>query len=181
MKRVMIVGPSGAGKSTLARKLGEALALPVVHLDKLYWQPGWVEPPPEAFRAVALEAAHGDSWVIDGNYFNPGAGQERLAACDTIVFMDFPRRVCLWQVFRRIVGTYGRVRSDMGEGCPEQFDWEFIKWVWGIPRRRPSLVALVEAQRAKKRVIVLRRRRQVERFLRSVWAERSAAPVKAAR
>ena len=164
----MIVGPSGAGKSTLARRLGEILGLPVVHLDKLYWQPGWVEPPEEEFRVRALSAVQGETWVIDGNYFDRGAGKERLAACDTIIFLDFPRRVCMWQVFGRIVRTYGRVRPDLGEGCPEQFDWEFVKWVWGIPKRRPALVRLVDAHRATKRVIELRSRRQVARFVRAV-------------
>ncbi len=114
MKRVMVVGPSGVGKSTLARGLGKVLNLPVVHLDKLYWRPGWVEPPEEEFYAVALDAARG------------------------------------------------------GEGCPEQFDWEFVKWVWGIPQRRAAMVALIDSQRATKRVIVLRRRRQVARFIQEV-------------
>ena len=41
MKRIMIIGCGGAGKSTLARQLGEKLNLPVVHLDKLFWLPGW--------------------------------------------------------------------------------------------------------------------------------------------
>ena len=43
MKRVMVIGCCGSGKTTLSRKLGEKLGLPVVHLDKLFWHPGWVE------------------------------------------------------------------------------------------------------------------------------------------
>jgi adenylate kinase family enzyme len=43
MKRILIIGCGGAGKSTLARQLGDKLGLPVVHLDKLFWHPGWVE------------------------------------------------------------------------------------------------------------------------------------------
>jgi adenylate kinase family enzyme len=176
MRRVAILGPSGAGKSTLARHLGEILGIEVVHLDKLYWRPGWVEPPEEEFRASVIEAVLGEAWVIDGNYRDRGAGAERLAACDTIIFMDFPRRVCLWQVFGRIVRTYGRVRPDMGEGCPEQFDWEFVKWVWDTPKRRPSNVATIDAHRATKRVIDLRSRREVARFLRAVEKVGSTTP-----
>ena len=41
MERILIIGCGGAGKSTLARRLGEKTGLPVVHLDKLYWRPGW--------------------------------------------------------------------------------------------------------------------------------------------
>ena len=42
-KRILILGCGGAGKSTLARRLGAATGLPVVHLDGLYWQPGWLK------------------------------------------------------------------------------------------------------------------------------------------
>ncbi len=175
VQRVLIVGPSGAGKSTLARRLGEVLRLPVVHLDKLYWRPGWVEPPPDEFRSAVRDAAEGESWVMDGNYFSNGAGEERLAACDTIVFLDFPRRVCLWRVFGRIARSYGRVRSDLGPGCPEKFDPEFIRWVWGIPKRRPAMVALVDGQRAAKRVFVLRGSRDVDQFVRRLIAARSSS------
>ncbi|MGI4789951.1 MAG: hypothetical protein ACRYFS_14005 [Janthinobacterium lividum] len=40
MKRAAVIGPGGAGKSTLARQMGEKLALPVVHLDVVYWHEG---------------------------------------------------------------------------------------------------------------------------------------------
>jgi adenylate kinase family enzyme len=43
MQRVMIVGQPGSGKSTLARKLGQRTGLPVIHIDTIHWQPGWVE------------------------------------------------------------------------------------------------------------------------------------------
>lgn len=43
-RRIAVIGSSGAGKSTLSRLLGDVTGLPVVHLDKEHWQPGWVEP-----------------------------------------------------------------------------------------------------------------------------------------
>jgi len=49
MERIMIIGCGGSGKSTLARQLGEKLSLPVVHLDKLFWKPGWVHISQEEF------------------------------------------------------------------------------------------------------------------------------------
>jgi adenylate kinase family enzyme len=49
-KRILILGASGTGKSTLARRIGESLGLPVVHLDAINWNPGWVQTEAERFR-----------------------------------------------------------------------------------------------------------------------------------
>jgi adenylate kinase family enzyme len=46
VQRVSIVGPGGAGKTTIALEIGCRLGIPVVHLDRLYWQPGWRAPEP---------------------------------------------------------------------------------------------------------------------------------------
>ena len=43
MQRIMIVGRPGSGKSSLAQAIGERTGLPVIHIDKIHWQPGWVE------------------------------------------------------------------------------------------------------------------------------------------
>src|SRR6185295_14253696 len=69
MQRVVIVGRSGSGKSTLARELGTRLALPVVHLDSMYWQPCW-QPPADraAFDSRVLEVVARDKWIIEGGY-----------------------------------------------------------------------------------------------------------------
>ncbi|WP_229907829.1 hypothetical protein [Amycolatopsis oliviviridis] len=56
MRRIMVVGCSGAGKSTFSRRLGAALDLPVTHLDRLYWRPGWTPAPDAEFHV-----AHGGS------------------------------------------------------------------------------------------------------------------------
>ena len=166
MERVMIIGCSGAGKSTLARQLGEKTGLPVVHLDKLFWHPGWVESTREEFDARLLAELEKPQWIIDGNYSR--TYQQRLARCDTVIHLDFSRLACLMGVLKRVLTTYGKVRPDMGEGCPERFDWEFMKWVWNFngKNRRKNLDALQGLQNV--RVITLRSRRQVNAFLRSL-------------
>ena len=63
----MVIGSCGAGKSTLAKKIHDLTQLPLIHLDKAYWQAGWIEPDPEAWRQKNAELVAGDRWIIDGN------------------------------------------------------------------------------------------------------------------
>jgi adenylate kinase family enzyme len=132
MRRVAIIGSPGAGKSTFARKLGERLNIPVIHLDKLYWQPGWVEPDPNSWRETLTHAMGAECWIMDGHY---GSTLDlRLAVADTVILLDFSRAVCLRRVFTRVLHTWGRNREDMGPGCYEKVDWEFIKFIWNFNR-----------------------------------------------
>lgn len=162
--RILVLGPSGAGKSTLSRRLAAQLGIPIIHLDAEYWRPGWVEPDKAGWAARIDELCARDAWIMDGNY--SGTLARRLPAADTIVFLDLPRRDCFTGVFTRWWRSRGRVRDDMGAGCPEKFPSpELLLWIWRYQRRsRPKIVALLDAARATKRVIVLRSRSEIDRF-----------------
>ncbi|HEX8454049.1 MAG TPA: DNA topology modulation protein [Longimicrobium sp.] len=169
MRRVIVIGSGGAGKSTLARRLGEATGLPVHHLDVLYWKPGWVPTPDAEWDATIAGLAARPAWIMDGNYGR--TMDQRLAACDTVVFMDLPRTVCLARVLRRWLRFRGRARPDLDPGCPEQMTWEFARWVWRYPRdRRPGVLRRLAALGPDKRVVHLRSRREADRFLAGVQA-----------
>ena len=163
MERVMIIGCGGSGKSTLARKLGEKTGLPVVHLDKLFWKPGWVSLSREEFDEVHRKALAEEKWIVDGNFDR--TIPERLKRCDTVVYLDFSRLACLLGVVKRVVTTYGTVRPDMGEGCPERFDWEFLKWVWNFNKNKRERNYRLLGEATGVNVIILRNRREVNRFL----------------
>lgn len=45
MRRIAVIGNAGGGKSTLSRLLGDALALPVHHVDSIQYRPGWERTP----------------------------------------------------------------------------------------------------------------------------------------
>lgn len=137
MNRLLIVGPCGAGKSTLAGVLGQKLNLPVFHMDRLNWQPGWVESSKDDIRARLQEIVATDRWLIDGTY--GGTLRPRLHRADSVVYLDYPIRLCITRLLRRIWTYRGRTRPDMTEGCPERFDLEFMiylmRWNSG-PRLR---------------------------------------------
>ena len=112
MKRVLIVGCPGAGKSTLAKELAEATRLPVVHLDRHYWQPGWQRPDSASWQKTVEKLAAQSEWIMDGNY--SGTLEQRLASADTLIHLDYTTSLCLWRVIRRTVSGLGRNRGCRG-------------------------------------------------------------------
>lgn len=166
MERILIIGCGGAGKSTLARQLGEKLDIPVVHLDKIFWKPGWVERSDEEFDELLDRELKKPKWIMDGN-FNRTI-PHRMGRCDTIIYLDFGRFACLRGVFKRVLTNYGKVRPDMGEGCPERFDFDFLKWIWNFNKnKRESYYRLLNEVEGVE-TIVLKNRRQVKKFLKSL-------------
>ena len=167
MKRIMLIGSGGAGKSTLARKLGAILNLPVHHLDRLYWQPDWVAISKEEWQKIQTDLCAEEEWIIDGNY--GGTMDIRLAASDTVVFLDLPRWLCAYRALKRATVYSGKSRPDMAEGCEERIDFEFYRWIWSYPStRRPGILRKLEAVKDSKRVIVLETRNETDSFLQSL-------------
>ena len=164
MERVMIIGCGGAGKSTLARKLGEKTGLPVVHLDQIFWEPGnWQHLDREEFNKRLETELRKPRWILDGNFHR--TVEQRLEACDTVIYLDYPRLVCLKNWLGRVIRNWGRARADMGEGCAEWIDPQFAIWIWNFNKKyRKHYYGLLENAEGKT-VVILRSRRQAERFL----------------
>jgi adenylate kinase family enzyme len=169
MQRVLILGCSGSGKSSLAAALSARLGVPVVHLDRLFWKPGWVEATRGEFMAAQARALPADGrWVCDGNY--SGTLAPRLERADTIVLFDVPTLTCLRRVLLRSWRWYGRSRPDMSDGCVEQpFRRGYVEFMLYILRYRrrslPHLRALIETHAPRARLVQLRSDADAARFL----------------
>ena len=167
MKRVLVIGPGGSGKSTFSRTLGEKLRLPVLHLDRFYWKSGWIKPTPEQWLNIVDQLLAQESWIIDGNF--SGTLPKRIVACDTIVFLDLPTLICLMRILKRRLFYRNRSRPDMADGCKEKLDLEFLQWVLSYSHRnRPRVVELLKQNSTSKKVVWLRSRNKVSRFLDSL-------------
>jgi adenylate kinase family enzyme len=163
MKRIMVVGSAGAGKSTFSDELGARTGLPVVHLDERFWKPGWVETPSDEWREVQGRLVAGDRWILDGNY--SATIDVRMPRADTVILLDIGRVRCVSRVVRRTVRHRGAART--AAGCPDRFDWSFIRhFVWTYPTRsRPKVLAAVEEHCDHLDFVHLRSSREVRAYL----------------
>jgi adenylate kinase family enzyme len=174
-KRIAIVGCIGAGKSTLARILGGRLGLEVFHLDRIWWRGGGYRivgaetvatdtMDDQAFRNLQEELAARDSWIIDGGRADLSV---RLARADTVIFLDLPRRTCMWRIVKRT----GRPRVDYPPDVEESWRWMvlLLRWVWSYPGdKRPGIVANIGEHAKHAKVIHCESRTDVRRFVESV-------------
>lgn len=163
MKKVVIIGSGGAGKSTFARRLHEMTGLNLIHLDKLYWKPNWVEPMKEDWENFLETELKKDEWIMDGHF--GGTLELRLKYCDTAIFLDLPRTVCIYRAVKRWIKYYGTNRPDMTEGCNEKIDLEFLGWIWNFPTiKKPKIEEKLRIFEKEKKVIRLRSQKEVENF-----------------
>ena len=164
LKRILVIGSGGSGKTTFARRLAQQTKLPLIHLDALYWRPGWHPTPVDEWRTKVATLVGEPAWIMDGNY--GGTLNIRLEGCDAVVFLDIPRLVCLWRVVRRQLQHGGQNRAELPEGCPERLTWEFLKWIWTYPaRRRDVILRRLDELKTHTRVYVLRSSKAMDRFL----------------
>jgi adenylate kinase family enzyme len=105
-ERIVIIGCAGSGKTTLARAL--AALLGARHLERDAH--GDDEAPGFATQVAAAIAAAGSRWVFDGAPYN--AELLVYPHADTVVALDYPRRVVQRHVLARSVRLWLTHRSD---------------------------------------------------------------------
>src|SRR4029077_13196322 len=100
MERVAIIGRGASGKSTLAVRLGEITGLPVIELDKIFWQPGLVATPRDHWATIQEKLVAEERWIMEGDLGPYDVVEIRLRAADTILFLDFSLLRCAWRAIR---------------------------------------------------------------------------------
>jgi adenylate kinase family enzyme len=157
MKRVVILGRGASGKSTLARRLGDITGLPVIEVDKVFWQPGPIATSREQWVTMQEKLVAGDRWILDGDLGPYDAVEVRLRAADTILFLDFSLVRCAWRAIRR-----SREGADF--------------WRWLVAYRyqsRPILMAAIADHARNAALHVFRSPKALDRFV----ADAAVTPV----
>jgi hypothetical protein len=164
--RIAVTGPAGAGKSRLARALGNAYGIEVLHLDALFWKPGWVHTLPEDWDAMQRRELERDSWIVDAQYDD--MIPDWFDAAGAVVFVDASPLRCLWRVSRR------RLEADGGPDVPPGSEpapvhralAKFARGQWHYRKTvRPVLLADLARRRSRQRVVVLRTGGESRRFM----------------
>jgi len=124
----------------------------------MYWNADKTTVEKSVFRQRLSAVLEQDEWIIDGNY---GSTMElRMAACDTVIFLDYPLDVCLDGIRER----RGKQRNDMPWIETEE-DAEFIEFIKSYnEQQKPKVIELFEKY-SDKNIIILRSREQADAFL----------------
>ena len=158
MKKIIVIGCPGSGKSTFARALHGKTGIPLYHLDMMYWNADKTTVEKSVFLERLSAVLKNNEWIIDGNY---GSTMElRMAACDTVIFLDYPLDVCLDGIKER----RGKPRSDMPWIETEE-DSEFIEFIKNYnEQQKPKVLELLKKY-SDKNIIILESREQADAFL----------------
>ena len=160
MKKIIVIGCSGAGKSTFSRILRDITGLPLHYLDMIWHKPDRTTVSREEFDLALQNILAQDFWIIDGNYQR--TLPQRLAACDTVFFFDFPVETCLAGVRQR----RGTVREDM-PWIETEPDEEFIQWIHDFPQHNlPKIYELLEKYRqTEKEIYIFHSRKEMQCYI----------------
>ena len=173
MKKVIVIGCPGSGKSTFSRELHARTGIPLYHLDMLYWNADRTTVEKEIFLQRLHAVLEEDAWILDGNYAS--TMELRLAACDTVVFLDYPTDICLDGVKKR----RGKPRSDMPWIETEE-DAEFIELVRGYREKQRQTVLDLLEKHGQKQILIFTDRTEADAFLRAAsGAVFDGVPIKA--
>lgn len=160
-KKFIIIGCPGSGKSTFARQLHQITSLPLYHLDMLYWNADRTTVTREIFDARLGEVMDRDAWIIDGNFNR--TMELRIQKCDAVIFLDYPREVCIEGIRSRV----GKVREDI-PWVEHELDKDFLKFVNAFETEsRPNILDLLEKY-SEKQVIIFHSRDEGDQYLQNL-------------
>ena len=158
MEKAIILGPSGSGKSTFSVMLHNATGLPLYHLDNIWWNADKTHISRPEFDLKLNDLLSRDSWIIDGDYSR--TYEPRIAACDTVFFLDFDINICMEGLTQRL----GKPRPDM-PWIDYELDPDLVKLVYKYEtENKPVLLSLFKKYPGK-RVIVFKTRKEAEEWI----------------
>lgn len=175
MERIAVIGCGGSGKTHLATQLADMLDLPLTHLDGVYYDSAWHELSQQEFGDRQHELVDHHRWLIEGNYAS--TLPIRLAAADTVIFLDLPTATCLLGIVQRRWRYRGRQHTD--DGVFDRITLSFVHYIWNYRRSmRPKVKHLLSEHGRHARLVTLANRRQTAVFICELRATRTLRPLR---
>lgn len=127
-RRILVLGMPGSGKTTFSKKLGQALSLPVIHLDHEFWGQELKLPSQETWVRRVHEACEKKTWVMDGTY-TPSLSS-RLKKADAVIYLQCSRPQAFFRVLIRAFKQFRFFKRHQSKEFRERLSWYYLKSLW---------------------------------------------------
>ncbi len=165
--KILVVGHSSSGKSTFAKRLAKHYAIPVLHIDTIFFGPNWTRRDKVQVESEIQDFMKQEDWLIDGLYRK--YANERFDQCDQLFIFDFNRFKCLYGAIVRRIKYHNQNRDTIAQGCKEKLDISFIWWILFKGRTRESRALFrLYKEKYKDKTIVFKNRKQINTYLKSI-------------
>ena len=162
--KVLIIGCPGAGKSTLSKNLADELQLPLIHLDQINWVDDHATISKNEFDIALDKVLKEPFWIIDGNYNR--TLEKRIQYADTVIWLDFPRWICLYRVLKRAVS--GKLTNTHKYGNPNTIEKGFLTFIWNFNSNNRPIIQQILHKYPDKHLDILRKPSQVSRYKKKI-------------
>jgi len=155
-KKILIIGNIACGKTRLARQIHQFLNIPILHVDRIQFDPQLnIQPHPQTIRQIQ-EFQNQDSWLIDGH--GPlDILIQSFEKADTIVFCDYPVwKIYLFLSLRWLKILFGFKRQELPAHSSELQWAHFIKSYRTVKKidkvMRPQIIQILSRPELKTKV-----------------------------
>lgn len=163
MKKIWIAGSAGSGKTTLANLLSKKYDLPVYHRDYVTWDEALQIRTEDQQIEILKNITQKDKWIFEGYRFTSSKVDGRLENCDTIIYLNINRFICL---YRGLMRYYKQVKQRISKLDFQEFKLQHIKYVlYEYPRKASERnKVFLLAKQSGKNVLMLNGRKAVKNF-----------------
>lgn len=165
--KIAVIGHSSSGKSTFSKRLSQVYDIPVLHIDKIFFEPNWIERNAKDVECEIRDFMSSKRWIIDGFYRK--LATERFDEADRIFIFSFNRFKCLYGAIVRRLKYHNQNRDSVCVGCKERLNFSFVWWILYGGRKKDSRNLLKRfEQEYHDKIIIFKNRKQTNAYLRKI-------------
>ena len=159
--KIAVLGYAGSGKTYLSDYMAQKKKIPVLHLDDIKWNKEWKPIDDSVVLPAVTDFMNNEDWIIDG-YYEYLLLEERLESADKIILLQLPRMTCFCRAVKRS-------KTRKAAGYVNDMNSWFIKFLlFGCRDKARRNFYNKTAKKYKDKTVVLKTKRQVEEFIKTV-------------